>query len=214
MTGEVPPRELGERQVAVDGRRLAEPVADERVGMLAAAHRPAHGDAADAREEEQVHERLPPRRDAGPVEPLAELEPRERPVGREAPLDRRDGTVGGPRRDLLQREPPRDRGAERRRRQRLEPRVVLAADEVERAAVQPREHERALVGQLAVDVRGREPGAARTDREPRAARVLRLDGEQPLHDRERVPRRRPGEKLRREPLGEHGHRLAAVCTRS
>ena len=78
-------------------------------------------------------------------------------------------------------------------------RIVLAAHEVQRAAVQPRDQERPLVGERAVDVRGREALCPRPHRQPRPARILPLDREQPLGNRHRVARGLAGEQLRREP---------------
>ena len=51
----------------------------------------------------------------------------------------------------------------------------------------------------AVDVRGGEALGPRPYREPRPARVLALDREQPLGDRHGVARGLAGEQLRREP---------------
>src|SRR5207249_10627251 len=58
--------------------------------------------------------------------------------------------------------------------------------------------------QCAIDVGGRQADRPRADREPRAARVLRLDREQPLRHRDRIARRSTSEKLRPEPLGNQG----------
>ena len=64
----------------------------------------------------------------------------------------------------------RHRGAQRRGRQQLEQRVVLAADQVQGPAVQPGDEQRAALGQLAVDVGGGHAGGPGPDRQPGAPR--------------------------------------------
>ena len=78
--------------------------------------------------------------------------------------------------------------------QREQPTVVLPRHEVQRAAQQPGDHERA-VGQRGVDGRRVEAPAAGAQREPGGAEVLRLDGEQVAHDLRRAARR-PVQPLR------------------
>jgi hypothetical protein len=70
---------------------------------------------------------------------------------------------------------------------------------VQRAARQPGDDERALLGERRVDVRGGQPVAAGPDRQARGAQVLRLDGEQALDDGD--GRRGPlgGQQLRGRP---------------
>src|SRR5580704_19426564 len=80
----------------------------------------------------------------------------------------------------------------------MQPPIVLAADQVQRAAVQPGDDQR-LVLQRAVYVSGSEPHGPRPHREPGPARVLRLDREQPLGDRGRAGGRLARQQLRREP---------------
>jgi hypothetical protein len=146
-----------------------------------------------------VHERLPGGRHAGALEPLAELGARERPVGRERPLDRLDAALGRALADALLAQPARAAGELARRREGMEPGVVLGADEMEGAAVQPVDDERAVVVERAVDVGRRQAARAGANRQPEAARVLRLDCQQPLSDRDRVARRLAGEQLGGEP---------------
>ena len=95
------------------------------------------------------------------------------------------------------REPAAGGRRAQRRRQRVQPGVVLARDEVQRAAHQPGDDERAVVRERRVDRGGRARGAAGAQREPRGPQVLRLHREQ-ARDRARPDRaRRPGEPLRR-----------------
>jgi hypothetical protein len=69
---------------------------------------------------------------------------------------------------------------------------------MKRAAVQPADDERPFV-EAAVDVAGRQPTRPGADREARAAEVLRLDGEQPVGDGDRVRGPLAAEELAREP---------------
>ena len=64
-----------------NARRLAEPVSDQCVRVLAAHHRAAHRDAPQARQRELVHERLALCADPGGGDPLTELRTGERPLG-------------------------------------------------------------------------------------------------------------------------------------
>ena len=90
---------------------------------------------------------------------------------------------------------------------RVEPGIVLAPDEMEGAAVEPGDDERAIV-ERPLDAGRRESRRSRPEREPEPARILRLHREQPLGDGNRVSRRRPGEELRLEALGEHAPIMA------
>src|SRR5665811_271843 len=68
-----------------------------------------------------------------------------------------------------------------RRRELLQPPVVLGPYEVEGAAVQPGDDQRAVV-ELAVHVGRRESGGTAPDGESRCAQVLRLDRQEPVDD--------------------------------
>ena len=70
---EVSAGELGERTVTVDGRSRSEPVLGVGIGLLAAGHRAAQRDPAEAGEQEEVDQRLPLGADAGRCDALAEL---------------------------------------------------------------------------------------------------------------------------------------------
>ena len=58
-----------------------------------------------------------------------------------------------------------------------------------------------------------QPRGARADREPSAAGVLALDGEQALHGRDRVARGAPGEQLRGQPPRERAHAATGALAR-
>jgi hypothetical protein len=92
--------------------------------------------------------------------------------------------------------------------------VVLARDEVQRAAQEPGDDERAVVGERAVDLarpRGRAP---RPEREPCRAQVLRLHCEQVRHGGMRRRGRVRGEQLRRSaPATQLGRPHSATSTR-
>jgi hypothetical protein len=148
-----------------------------------------------------VHERLALGPHPGRRDPLAELVARERTVLGKRPLDGADPAFGVLGAHALLAKPAHVPGELGRRREREQPRVVLAADQVERAAVQPGDQERALLGERAVDVRGGEALAARAYRQPGAPWILPLNGEQPLGHCRGVARPRAGEELRREPRG-------------
>ena len=139
-------------------------------------------------------------------EALPKLRTGERPFRGERPLDHVHAAVSKRRRDSLLGQTTRVSGEERRCRQGVQPRVVLAADEVQRAAVEPRDQERALVGESAVDVGGGESGRPGANREARSPRVLPLHREQPLGHRHGIARRRPREELRAQPLPDQPER--------
>jgi hypothetical protein len=126
-----------------------------------------------------------------------------RPLAGQRALDDRHAALGVGRTHALLRQAPRVGGEQRRRRHRVQPAVVLAAHQVQRAPVQPGDEQRALLDQGAIHVGGRQPRAAGPDGQASAARILRLHRQQASDDRDRVARRRPGEQLRREALGDH-----------
>ena len=79
----------------------------------------------------------------------------------EGGLDELDGALGGRGRDALLAKTATARRRLRGSRQRVEPAVVLAANEVQRAPKEPAGDEGALGCQLAIDVGRRQPGGAR-----------------------------------------------------
>jgi hypothetical protein len=66
---------------------------------------------------------------------------------------------------------------------------------MERAAVQPRDQERALLSERAVHVRCGQAVAPRPDRQARSALILALDRQQSLRDRHRIACAFPCEEL-------------------
>jgi hypothetical protein len=90
---------------------------------------------------------------------------------------------------------------------------------VKSAAIQPGDDERSRLGERMVDGGSRETTRTGPDREPGAARVLRLHGEDPLDDRFGCLRFRTGEQLGRDPARDdvrshhvgtvrHGHNVS------
>ncbi|HLG69282.1 MAG TPA: hypothetical protein VK009_02530 [Chloroflexota bacterium] len=71
----------------------------------------------------------------------------------------------------------------------------LAADQAQRPSVGPRHHQRAIDGARPVDIHGSQAQAACAYRQRGAARNRRLRGQQPLHHREHIPRRRSTQEL-------------------
>ena len=77
--------------------------------------------------------------------------------------------------------------------------MVLARDEVERPAHQPRDDERAVVAHGSVDDRRVQPRLAGAQREPRRPRILRLHGKQRADDVGRSGGAGAVQSLRRRP---------------
>jgi hypothetical protein len=128
-----------------------------------------------------VGEGLAGRRDPGGGEPLAELGPGERSLLADCARDQRDrplGLVG--RHALLAQAPAAHRGLAGGA-QRVQPRVVVAVDEVQRAAEQPARDDLARVARRVDPGRG-QAGRAGPERERGRALVLGLDGEEVTDD--------------------------------
>jgi len=203
VTGEIPPGQLGQRRVTVEPgrperyRRPAEPVADADERVVPADHRPADDQAARRRPGQQVDQRLALGAAAGRGHALRELGAGERSVRGERRVDQPDRLVGIAGADAVLREPPRVRGLQRGRGEKLQPPVVLGGDQVQGPPVQPGDQQRAVDGHGPVDVGGGQPGGAGPDGQPGAARVLSLDRQHPAHHVGRGRGARAGEKLGR-----------------
>ena len=78
----------------------------------------------------------------------------------------------------------------------MKPEVVLAADEMERAAVEPGDDQRAIVTEGTVDVGCVQPPRARPHSQAKTTLILSLHRQQPFRDGVRVTRRRTREQLR------------------
>ena len=114
--------------------------------MVAPQHRSPDDEAAKRSEHEEVHKRLALGAHARGVDQLPELRARARAFLSQRALDHRDAPLGGVGAHALLPEAPRAGGEQRRCGERMEPRIVLAARQVERPAVQPGDHERAILG--------------------------------------------------------------------
>jgi hypothetical protein len=137
VAGEVATGQLCQGAVAIHGPGRAQPVVDERIAVLAADHRSADGDATEAGADEQVHQCLSGGGHARGGDALTELRAGEWALVGQRALDRVHAALGGLRRDALLGQTPSVRGEQRWCGQRLQPRVVLAADEMQRAAAEP-----------------------------------------------------------------------------
>jgi hypothetical protein len=93
----------------------------------------------------------------------------------------------------------------------MQPPVVLGADQMQRAPVQPRDQHGAVIGQRAVDIGSGQPGRAGPDRQPRAARVLALHGQQPAYHCDDGGGRLPRQQLGGEPFRDHSPGSGAVA---
>ena len=80
----------------------------------------------------------------------------------------------------------------------MDERVVLAPDEMQRAAIEPGDDQRAVLGERVVDVSRGDALGASPDRKPKPARVLALDGEDPLGNGHGIARGLAAQQLRTE----------------
>jgi hypothetical protein len=171
--------------------------------VRAVEYRPAHRQPAQRRQHQQVHQRLALRPHPRPLDPLAQPPAIQRPLPLERAHDRRHAALGRVRRHALLGQTPSVAGEQSRRRQRVQPRVVLAGHQVQRAPVQPCDQQRALLAERTIDVRRAHAAAARADRQAHAARVLPLHRQQAPRHRHRIPRPRARQQLRGQALGRH-----------
>ena len=203
--------QLGQGRVAVDRLLRPEPVA--RPGRRRAPCRPSargrRSRAGSARKSRWTSA-WPSVRHPGRVEPLAQLRPGQRPL-----LGQRRARSSPPRARPPRGMTPSCAQAPARCEvssggvvSACSQRVVLAADQVQGAAVEPGDQQRAVLAQRPVDVGRGEAGGAGADRQPGAARVLPLHGEQALGDGARVASSGGPERpwaVSRSAIGERGH---------
>jgi len=202
VSDQVAARQLGQRPAPRRRRRLPEPLWGRNVRVAAARERTPHSNTAQACQHQQVYQRLAGGGDVGGRHPLTQLFTCQRPLIGQRPLDHSDTAIGRIRRDAALHEPASVAGEERRRCQRVQPPVILAADEVQRPAVQPTDDQGPVI-EAAVDDVTRQAVRAGADGEPGAAQVLRLYREQPVGDVGRAAAPLVTEELRRPPLFEH-----------
>src|SRR5581483_9192280 len=137
----------------VDSGLLAEPVAHQSEGLLATHRRPANYPFTQAGQVQHVNERLPASGHAGRIEALTQLIAGQGTFAAERPGNGSYAQFGGFGRNALLGQPAGIGGGLRRRGQSAQPEVVLAADEVQRASVQPANDQRSIDGEGAVYVR-------------------------------------------------------------
>ena len=182
MPHEIAARELPERGVTVHGLRVRQPIPHEHVRLLLPRHGPAHHEAPQRRLEQQVVQRLPLGTDTRGGDALPERVRGERSLAGERALDRLDPALDVPRRNTLLGQPALAARPKRRRGDRLNDRIVLAADQVERAAVEPCDDERPVLGERTVDIGRGDAARAGAHGEPKPNRILPLYGEDPLRE--------------------------------
>ncbi len=202
MAGQVAAGQPGQRLIRVPlRRRRPEPVPDQHEGLVTGrGDRAAEDQAAQRGGEQLVHQGLPGRADPGRIQPVAELAAGERAVGGQRCLDHRHGPLGVSRPDLFLGQPAGAARAQLRGGERVQPPVVLGADQVQRAPVQPGDDQGPVRGQRAVDVGGGQPARPGADGQPQAARILSLDGKQPPDHVRSGPGGLAGQQLGFEPL--------------
>jgi EmrB/QacA subfamily drug resistance transporter len=154
MPGEVTPGQLTQRHLAADHRRRsAQPVPGQHERLVPPGHRAPHDQALDAGQRQDVHHRLAFGPHSGGRDPLAQLRPGQRAVGGQRLPHGRHRALRVVRRHALLRQPAGVAGAQLRCGQRMQPPVVLGADQVQGAPVQPADDQRAP-REGGVDVRG------------------------------------------------------------
>ena len=176
MTREVAACQLRQRLVTINRGSVAKPVPGEDVRVLLAHHRSADEHPAEGGEPDDVRQRLAFGGHLRRLQAFPDLLARQRAFLRQRALDDGHTPIRGARFNAQLRETVRVGRQERRCRQHVQPRIVLAPDEVQRAPVQPGDDERPIDRQGAVDIgcgQAFRPGA---NGEASPAGVLTLDG--------------------------------------
>ncbi len=145
--------------------------------MLGADHRPAHDEAAQGGLQQHVHQALANGGHAGGRQPIGDLGPGQRSVRGEGTGDDGNAPISRLRRYPLLSQASGVGRRERRDSEGLQPGVVLAADQVQGAAVDPGDHQGPVFGQRPVHIGGRYARRAGADRQPETAGILTLDGQ-------------------------------------
>jgi len=130
---------------------------------------------------QDVHHRLTLGPHCRGGDPLPELRPGQRVGGGQRGPHGGHRPVRVLRRYALLRQPAGVPSTQLRGGQRMQPPVVLGADQVQGAAIQPGDDQRAP-RERGIDVRGGQSRRTRPDRKPRATGLLCLDGQQPPSD--------------------------------
>jgi len=177
MTGEVAPCQFGQRGFGIDWRPLTEPLVDEHELLLPSPHGTTYDQAPQRAVHEYVDEGLPRGRDTCPFESRTELGSSSRPLIGDLCPDGRLALLRLIRAHPLLLQAPQVEVDLPGCGDLMEPRVVLASDQVKGAAVEPGDDHRAII-EGGVDVGGAQSLGAGPDRQPRAPRILCLDGKQ------------------------------------
>ncbi len=200
MAGQVPAGQLRERAVAIAigevGRRTAQPVAHEGEGVPCRPNGSLHHQTAQDGREEQVPHRLAFGPDPDSGHPRRQLAAGHRAVIGQRPRYQGHSPLRILRGDaLLTQATPVPRHL-RRGRKPQQPRVVVAAHEMERPSVEPGHHERPVCRQRPIDGAGRQPFDSGSKGQPSPHGILCLHGEQVADCRLGAARNRVLEQLR------------------
>ncbi len=95
--------------------------------------------------------------------------------------------------------------------QLVQPPIVLAADQVQRPAVEPGDDQRPVFCQRAIHIGRGQPAGPGADGKARPARILSLDGQQPARDVNWASGPVPGQQLRSEPARRKPAGRRVVC---
>jgi hypothetical protein len=152
VTAQVAAGEFRQRAIAIHINPVPEPICDQGIRVFTPDHRAAHRNPFKACTHQQVDQRLALSAHPGSRDPFSELHPGERAVLGERPRDDVDAPFGGSGVDSLLSQTPGVGRRQRRRRERMKPAVVLAADQMQRPTVEPSDEKRSIDGQRPVDV--------------------------------------------------------------
>ena len=174
MACEVATRELSERAIAVDLGTLTKPVSSKNESMVASDHRPTDDQPVESRPKQQVRRRVADRRYPLLLEDRTDLATRQWPVVSERFYDRSDRAARGRFAHALLPEATIAVGAQLRRGQRVQQRLVLSGNQVQRSTVDPGDDQRALTRQCVIDCRRAPAGRAGSERKASTTRILAL----------------------------------------
>jgi hypothetical protein len=178
MPVEIPAGELAYRSIGVDHPARTEPLFSEHEGMLAVDDRSPHDEPLESRAKQDVHERLPTGGDTGLAQSLTQMRPRHRSVLAQRSFDRCDSASQTNPTDAVLTQLTVTHAPQTRSRDGVEQRLILSCNQMQRAAINPRDDEGPLLGQRPIDVRAMPAASPSPNRQPRCTWVLRLHRKQ------------------------------------
>ena len=203
VAAQVAPPQLRQRLVPIHRRKSREPVLEQDERLLAADNGSTYAHTPQRRKEQNVRDGLAQYWHSRHFQFRPELRTSGRSLAQPVP-DNRNCALGL---RLIHSFLPKSgsvAAGELRRGQRVQPREVLAAHQVQRPAVEPA-HDKLALGQGSVHVRCGQPRRARSYAQPRPDEVLRLQREQLLDDTDGLRGRRPAQQLRSQASSENVH---------